>query len=128
MTDRELIEAFESCTLDPDLFHHREHVRVAWICLNEAPLVEALVRFVLSLRRYAASVGSPGLYHETITFAFLFLIHERMQKEPRAMFDEFAGANPDLFKRNPSVLERYYRTETLASETARRSFVMPDAL
>lgn len=128
MTDRELMEAFESCTLDPDLFHHRQHVRVGWICLREAPLVEALSRFVASLRRFATSVGSPGLYHETITFAFLFLIHERMQIGGEATFDEFADANPDLFKWKPSVLDRYYRTETLGSELARRSFVMPDAL
>ena len=128
MTDRELIEGFEGCTLNPELFSHREHVRVAWICLHEAPLVPALTRFVESLRRFATSAGSPGLYHETITFAFLFLIHERMQKGAAATFDEFAGANADLFGWKPSILDRYYRPETLGSELARRTFVMPDAL
>ena len=129
MTDRELIEAFESCTLDPGLFDHRQHVRAAWICLREAPLVPALMRFVESLRRFATNAGSPGLYHETITFAFLFLIHERMQKSaPPITFDEFAEANPDLFGWKPSILGRYYRTETLESDLARRTFLMPDAL
>ena len=128
MTDRELMDAFESGTLDPALFHHRQHVRVAWICLREGSLIDALSRFVASLRRFATSAGSPGLYHETITFAFLFLIHERMQKGMAGTFDDFAEANADLFRWKPSVLERYYRTETLGSELARRTFVMPDAL
>ena len=126
MTDRELIEAYETCTLDPDLFHHRQHVRVAWICLREAPLVAALTRFVESLRRFATSAGSPGLYHETITFAFVFLIHQRMQTHSKETFEEFAAANADLFSWKPSVLDRYYTPETLGSELARRTFVMPD--
>jgi len=128
MTDRELMDAFESCTLDPALFNHRQHVRVAWICLSEGPLIEALTRFVESLRRFATSVGSPGLYHETITFAFLFVIHERMQARPAATFEEFERANPDLFRWKPSILERYYKAETIGSDLARRTFVMPDAL
>lgn len=128
MTDRELMDAFESCTLDPALFNHRQHVRVAWICLSEAPLIEALTRFVESLRRFATSVGSPGLYHETITFAFLFVIHERMQAGSAGTFEEFETANPDLFRWKPSVLERYYKAETIGSDLARRTFVMPDAL
>lgn len=125
MTDRELMDAWESCTLDPALVTHRQHVRVAWICLLEATLVDALSRFVASLRRFAANAGSPGLYHETITFAFLFLIHGRMQNGSTATFDEFADANLDLFEK-PSILERYYKPETLASDLARRTFLMPD--
>ena len=128
MTDRELMDAFECCTLDPALFNHRQHVRVAWICLSEGALIEALTRFVESLRRFATSVGSPGLYHETITFAFLFVIHDRMQAGNAITFDEFAAANPDLFRWKPSILDRYYKAETIGSDLARRTFVMPDAL
>jgi hypothetical protein len=125
MTDRELMDAFESCTLSPDLFTHRQHVRVAWICLREAPVIDALSRFVESLRRFATSVGSPGLYHETITFAFLFVIHERMQMGTAT---RFADANSDLFRWKPSILDRYYKAETIGSALARRTFVMPDAV
>lgn len=126
MTDREFAQAFEACQYPPETFHHREHVRLAWVYLREAPLLEALTRFTESLKRFAAHVGSAGLYHETITFAFLFLIHERMQRGAAPTFDEFAAANPDLFAWKPSILERYYRAETLQSEIARRTFVMPD--
>ena len=126
MTDREFVEAFESCTLDPSTFHHREHVRLAWIYLGESSLVDALARFARSLKRFATNAGSEGLYHETITFAFLFLIHERMQRSAASTFDAFATANEDLFAWKPSILDRYYSAETLQSELARRTFVMPD--
>ena len=127
MNDREFVDAFESCTFPPDDFHHRDHVRLAWIYLRDHPLLEALTRFTASLRRFAAHAGSPGLYHETITYAFLFLIHERMQRGAADSFDHFAAANADLFAWKPSILERYYSAETLGSELARRTFVMPDA-
>jgi len=121
--DREFIAQFEACTLPPSQFHHRNHVRLAWLYLKEAPLLDALTRFRTSLQRYAASLGAAAKYHETITFAFLFLIHERMQRADAPSFDDFADANAELFE---NILGRYYSEEALGSELARRVFVMPD--
>ena len=123
MDDPEFVAQFESCTLPPDSFSHRNHVRLAWLYLKEDPLLGALDRFRRSLKRYAASLGAAAKYHETITFAFLFLIHERMQRTPAATFDDFAVANADLFE---PILDRYYTPETLRSDLARQTFVMPD--
>ena len=128
MDDRELLSAFEACTFPPGEFHHREHVRLGWLYLKEKPLVEALSAFATGLRRFATHGGAAAKYHETVTFAFLFLIHERMQREEFETFDAFAAANPDLFTWKPSILDRYYRAATLDSELARRTFVMPDAV
>ena len=125
MDDREFVAQFESCTLPPNSFSHRNHVRLAWLYLKEEPLLGALDRFRRSLKRYAGSLGASAKYHETITFAFLFLIHERMQCDALATFEEFAEANPDLFG---PVLSRYYSKETLESELARKTFVMPVAM
>jgi hypothetical protein len=126
MTEREFVEAFEACTLPASSFHHADHVRLAFLYLREEPLLPALQRYVTNLRRFAKAHGATRLYHETITFAFIFVIHERMQRDAFDDFDTFAAANPDLLTWKPSVLDRYYTPETLASERARRSFVMPD--
>ena len=45
---------------------------------------------------------------------------------PGSVWTEFAAASTDLFNK-PSVLRKYYREETLASDRARRSFVMPES-
>ena len=125
MRDRDLLENLENCTLPPDQFSHRAHVHAAWICLQEASLLTALPRFSEAIRRYATSLGAAAKYHETITWAFLFLIHERMQRGPQPTFQSFADANPDLFT---DILNTLYRPETLASELARGTFVLPDRL
>jgi hypothetical protein len=41
---------------------------------------------------------------------------------------EFAARHPDLLTWRPSILDRYYKPETLASIRARQTFVMPDRL
>ncbi len=124
MLDRDFIEAFENCTLPPECFSHRAHVRLAFLYLREGPLLDTLTRYSDGIRRYAGSLGAAAKYHETITWAFLFIIHERMQRASYATFDDFAAANEDLFG---PILERYYSKETLGSELARKAFVLPDA-
>jgi hypothetical protein len=126
-TDTGFIRSFEDCTLSADAFHHRDHVRLAWLYLRRLPVLDALTRFSEGLRRFATANGHPGLYHETITWAYLFLIHQRMAgAETDETWEEFAARNPDLLTWKPSVLNAYYREETLGSELARRVFVMPD--
>jgi hypothetical protein len=124
MNDREFIDALESCTLAD--FHHADHVRLAFAYLCESPLLEAIERFTTSLRRYANHKGVPQLYHETITWAYLLLIHQRMENDQT--FDVFRSGNEDLFTWKPSVLDRYYDAETLWSERARSTFIFPDRL
>ena len=125
MTDDEFVRGFEDCTLPNSAFHHRDHVRLAWIYLRRHPALEALARFTEGLQRFAAFNGHPGLYHETITWAYLLLIHERMQRTPADDFESFAEENADLLTWKPSILDRYYDRATLDSELARRTFVMP---
>jgi hypothetical protein len=126
MTDDELHRRFETSTLPAGAFHHREHVRLAWIYLGRYPALEAMTRFCAGLRRFAAAQGKATLYHETITWAYLLLVRERRERRPGATWEEFAAANEDLLTWRPSVLRSYYRDETLASDLARRVFVLPD--
>jgi hypothetical protein len=128
LDDEALLEGFEQGTIPATDFHHAEHVRVAWMYLRRYPLPDALSRFINSLKRFAAGHGVPGLYHETITVAFVLIIAERLGGAPELSWTDFAAINPDLLSWKPSVLATFYTEETLASERARRSFVMPDRI
>ncbi|MGB8473863.1 MAG: hypothetical protein WCE61_07255 [Candidatus Acidiferrum sp.] len=129
MTECEWMEQFETCALPSGSFHHADHVRMAFLYLRKYPPLEALGRFSAALARFAASQGQPGLYHETITWAFLLLIRERMARanSPQS-WAEFSGGNQDLLRWNENILKKYYRPETLASELAKKVFLFPDRL
>ena len=127
VSDEELLEKFEGGSLPLAEFHHEQHVRVAFLCLCKYPLLEVLARFPANLKRYAAIHGKNGLYHETITWAYLFVVGERVARAAeKQTWEEFRVANLDLFDREAPLLRRYYRDETLASALARERFVMPD--
>lgn len=127
MTDEALLESFEAAEVPPGGFPHREHVRVAWWYLDHYPWVVALDRFRTGLRRFAEAQGAAHKYHETITTAYVLLINERLDEGGRELtWDEFAARHADLLAWKPSILDRYYHRETLVSERARRTFVMPD--
>ncbi len=127
MDDETLIRAFEAGEEPAGGFHHAQHVRVAWWYLRARSLPEAMERFSTGLRHFATKQGKPQLYHETVTVAFLLVISERLATAGRdASWEAFADANPDLFLWKPSVLDRYYHPETLWSDRARATFVMPD--
>src|SRR3954464_12518771 len=123
MTEDELLRAFESCELEE--FPHESHVRVAWGYLQRDPILLALPRFRAALQRFAASKGMMERYHETITVAFMLVIAERMGGARDASWPEFAARNPDLLRRQPSVLSQFYSEELLASARARDTFVLP---
>ena len=133
LKDDEFTRAFESCTLPNAEFHHADHVRMAFLYLCRFSPLEALQRFSRSLMNFAIANGKPGLYHETITWAFLLLIRERMvrfsvRNGTSPSWDDFARDNPDLLTWKDSILKRYYTEETLSSELARKTFVFPDRL
>lgn len=128
MSDDELLNGFLSTELPVDQFHHEQHVRVAWMFVRTHGMPAALGEFAGAIKRFAQAKNAHGLYHETITWAFLLIIAERAARKPADTWDAFAADNTDLLSWKPSVLERYYSKELLTSALARKTFVMPDLL
>ncbi|MGA3196073.1 MAG: hypothetical protein ABSD39_13815 [Terriglobales bacterium] len=129
-SNRMLVAEFEYGRA-PGEFHHADHVRVAFAYVAEFPLLEAIGKFSAALQRFAISKGKPQLYHQTITWAYLLLIHERLARglaEAGSLlnWEEFSAQNPDLLVWKGGILERYYSREVLDSDVARRAFVFPD--
>lgn len=129
MNDDQWIEQFEMCALPNGSFHHADHVKMGFLYLQKYPPLEALSRFSSALARFAAANGKPELYNETITWAFLLLIRERMARTNcQQTWAEFAASNEDLLRWEDNILKKYYRSETLASPLAKSTFLFPDKL
>jgi hypothetical protein len=129
MTEEEFYEQFEAATLDVNLFDHSNHVKMGWIYVKKFELPEAMTRFSKALKNFATVNGASGLYHETITFAYLILINERLKAtETQQSWEEFRQTNPDLFDWKNNILKKYYREETVKSAFAKQHFVFPDRL
>ncbi len=127
MSDEEFINQFETCTFPAASFHHREHAKVVWLYLQRSSVLETLARFSDNLKRFAAANGKANLYHETITWSYVFLINERMERNGKGSgWDNFAKNNADLLSWKSNILKSYYSEQTLSSELARKTFVFPE--
>jgi hypothetical protein len=128
--DLRFVADFEALTLPIEKFGHAEHVRLAFLYFSTYEPLAAIDRFATKLQRFAASAGKATLYHETITWAFLFIIRERMARSTRRplRWSNFARDNPDLFTEGKGLLGKFYREETLNSPLARTTFLFPDRI
>jgi hypothetical protein len=127
LDDDTLLARFEALAIPADDFRHREHVRLAFAMLRGADFGEAALRYRTALKRFAAAAGAAGKYHETITWAYLALVHERMDAEPCTTSFELLARAPELLDHRGGALARRYDVASIiASPVARRVFVLPD--
>lgn len=124
MTDEEFLAALERCALPADAFTHAAHLRAGYLYLRARGFDSALGQMRGAVQRYAAHLGKPEKYHETITVAYLALINERLSERGDAGdWASFQERNPDLFERD--LLLRHYRRSELESDLARQIFILP---
>ena len=125
MTDDDFADAFETGNLLPAEFDHRAHLRAAFCLVHRRPFLEACIAMRDGVRDIARRAGRPGLYHETITVAFMSIVAQRVADRPDIAWNDFVAAHPDLTER--ALLARWYTRAALESDPARARFVMPDA-
>lgn len=124
-SDKEFREAFESLKIPNDMFHHREHIRLAWIYSREYPQEQAVARMVQGIQAFAKHHGAAAKYHHTITVAWMRLVRLAVREGPKAPdFNTFAAAHVHLF--HGRLLEYYYSKARLQSDAARYDWLDPD--
>jgi hypothetical protein len=106
-------------------FGHREHLELAWTCLERYSDVDAAHRAVAAAVRHLADRhGMPQKYHETLTRAWVVVVALHRALEAAESFDAFIAAQPRLLERD--LLSRHYSEPLLWSETARARWAEPD--
>jgi len=120
LTDDEFLEAFHSCRLRNSEFRHADHLRLAWLHLAREPFETALERVRSGIQAFAQHHKLSGLYHETITTAWMHLLASHQENS----FGEFLAANEARL--SSDLLHRFWTPEILASREARNSWVPPD--
>lgn len=123
MTDDELVQGFEAASLPS--FAHADHVRLTILYLARHGREETERRLFEGLRRFAAAKGVPEKFHVTMTIAWLDLVEDAMQRHPNAGDPAvLVAVCPELLNRD--ALLRFYTSERLMSDDARRQWIPPD--
>lgn len=127
-SDAELLSAFEDGTISPEEWNHRAHLRGAYLLVRQFGLDGAVARMRDGLKRLNAAHGSPNTlmrgYHETITVAFLRLIHQRLPGTESMSSAAFCDAHPELLDKQ--FLSQFYSPDRLWSWEAKQTYLEPD--
>lgn len=124
-SDEDFLRAFEHLSLPANLFHHREHLRVAWLYLNSSDASRAAERMTVGIRQFASHHSATQKYHHTLTLAWMRLVAASLVETPEDYtFEKFLAAHPDLTDKN--IVGKYYSKELLQTPAAREGWVEPD--
>jgi hypothetical protein len=111
------LAAFARGELDAASFPHREHVRMAFEMLRRHDFVTTAQRYSQALRVMSSRACKPQAFNQTIA--------ECLDGAAGcADFAAFLAAQPQLLDKG--ALLRWYSPERLASDSARRTFLLPD--
>jgi len=125
MTDNEFVKAFEECTLAE--FHHRDHIRMAWLYLRQNGFEHGTNKVVDGIKRFAIAKGQTRLYHETITQFWIRLVAHVIDAAPQIVeFDQVMDAFP--FLADAKSIDKHYSRDFLMADLARGSWREPDLL
>ncbi len=128
MDDSEFIKAFESGTLNPQLFDHEAHIKLAWVYLNRYGEKEAIAKTCEGIRNFDRLHGDGTKYHATLTIAAVKAVHHFKRKSKATTFEGFIKEFPRLKTSFKSLLGQHYGIDIISDKKAKTEFVEPDLL
>ncbi|HEY6945029.1 MAG TPA: hypothetical protein VI431_07795 [Candidatus Acidoferrum sp.] len=124
-SDEDFLRAFEDLSFPADQFHHREHIRVAWLYLRSYDATCAAECMTTGILRFANHHGATQKYHRTLTLAWMRLVAVALVETPESHdFTQFLAEHSELGDKD--LLKKYYSPELLQTSGAREGWVEPD--
>jgi hypothetical protein len=120
MTDQQFLHAFESGHLLPADFHHRDHLRLAWLEVDRRGLEAGTAAVAGGIRRFAEAHGHHRLYHETLTRFWVRIVAHASEQT----FDATLARHPMLLQKDLPL--RHWTSQTLYGDAARDAWIEPD--
>lgn len=117
---------FKNCTLNPVLFTHEAHLRLAFNHIIKYGREQAIKNICSQLKKYVVYAGSPDKYHETITDASINEIADRLENSKHSDFKDFLLDFPELMSDFKNVINSKYDFDVFQSKEAKDSFISPE--
>lgn len=119
---------FAEGILNPKMFSHEAHVRLAWIHIRKYGVEKAILNICGQIRNFAVINGAAGKYNKTITVAAVRAVYHFMLKSPSNDFHSFISQNSCLNTHFMDLLDQHYSDGLLFTEEAKKAYLEPDLL
>lgn len=128
LNDWELIAQLKDCSLDPALFSHEAHLRLAWLKISEVGAERAIIEIRSLLLNYVDYLGAKDKYNETLTVAAVKTVRHFMLKSVSDNFADFMVEFPRLKSAFRELIAQHYSTDIFNSESAKGIYLEPELL
>ena len=126
LTNEEFESQFRDCTLDPTLFTHEAHLRLAWIHLIKYGEEQAILNVCEQILAFDNTHGKEDKYNHTLTIAAVKAVAHFMRTSCADNFEILMAANPELKTNFKGLLASHYSINLFETEEARVRYLEPD--
>jgi hypothetical protein len=128
LNDDEFETQFEDCSLNPKLFSHEAHIRLAWIHIKKYGVVRAIQNIDNQLLKFVESLNARDKYNKTVTVAAVKTVYHFMLKSNADNFKKFILEFPRLNKNFKGLLDSHYSMDLFNYGVAKKQYIKPDLL
>ena len=126
LSDSEFEKKFTSCDMDPAIFSHEAHLRLAWLHIHQYGVDKAIENISNQLKDFVSAVGAEDKYNETLTIAAIRAVWHFKSKSHTNNFKDFIDAYPELKTDFKTLISSHYSFDVFNSEQAKKTFIEPD--
>ena len=128
LNDTQFEQQFKSCKLDPTLFSHEAHLRLAYIHLGKYGHDQAITNVCHQLASFVTHLEATDKYNTTLTVAAVKAVYHFMQKSKANDFKGFIAEFPQLKNEFKRLMQSHYDFDIFNSQKAKKTFLEPNLL
>ena len=126
LSDTQFEQQFKSCELDPTLFSHEAHLRLAYILIGKYGHDKAITNVCNQLAAFVTYLGTINKYNTTLSVAAVKAVYHFMQKSKANDFKGFIAEFPQLKYEFKRLMQCHYSFDIFGSERAKTTYLQPD--
>lgn len=128
LTDAAFIGQLRNGSLNPKIFNHEAHLRLAWLHIRKYGIEQAEQNIQNQLQKFVEIVGAKDKYHKTLTIVAVKIVNHFIHKSESDNFTDFINEFPQLKSNFKELINTHYSFNIFDSDKARTEFLKPDLL
>lgn len=115
LSDREFEKQFANGTLNPSMFNHEAHLRLAWLHIHHYGLEIAIENINNQLLVFVSALGAKDKFNKSLTRAAIYTVYHFMRQSRSKNFGDFILEFPELKFNFKELTSFHYANETFNS-------------
>ncbi|MTI40196.1 hypothetical protein [Fulvivirga lutimaris] len=126
LSDQQFETEFASLILNPSLFTHEAHLRLAYIHIKKYGQSMAAENICGQIKAFDQHFGDGTKFHMTITVAAVRMMNHFMNKQKGLSFKELIETYPRLIHSFKELIYQHYSFNVFTDSEARIKYLEPD--